>query len=39
MTAAISPLAGKTLDPSLLVDAQHLVTAYVTGRPDPANTA
>ncbi len=39
MTASISPLAGKTLDPSLLVDVQHLVTAYFTGRPDPANPA
>ena len=39
MTATISPLAGKTLDPSLLVDVPRLVTAYFTGRPDPANPA
>ncbi len=39
MTASISPLAGKTLDPSLLVDVPRLVTAYFTGRPDPANPA
>ena len=39
MTATISPLAGKTLDPSLLVDVPRLVTAYFTGCPDPANPA
>ena len=39
MTASISPLAGKTLDPSLLVDVPRLVTAYFTERPDPSNPA
>lgn len=39
MTATISPLAGKTLDPSFLLDVPRLVTAYFTGRPDPANPA
>src|SRR4249920_1032465 len=33
---AISPLAGKPADPSLLVDVSRLVTAYYTGRPDPS---
>ena len=32
----ISPLAGKPADPSLLIDGPRLVTAYYTGRPDPA---
>jgi phosphoglucomutase len=32
----ISPLAGKAVDPSLLVNVPRLVTAYFTGRPDPA---
>jgi phosphoglucomutase len=31
-----SPLAGKPADPSLLVNVPRLVTAYYTGRPDPA---
>ena len=35
MTA--SPLAGKLLPPSLLVDVPRLVTAYFTTTPDPAN--
>ena len=39
MTSSISPLAGKTLDPSLLLDVPRLLAAYVTGRPDPANPA
>jgi phosphoglucomutase len=39
MTVSISPLAGKTLDASLLVDVPRLVTAYFTGRPDAANPA
>ena len=32
----VSPLAGKLLPPSLLVDVPRLVTAYFTIRPDPA---
>lgn len=39
MTETISPLAGKTLDPSLLLDVPRLLSAYVTGRPDPMNPA
>jgi phosphoglucomutase len=35
MTGMISPLAGKLLDPSHLVDVPRLLTAYFTGRPDP----
>jgi phosphoglucomutase len=33
---AISPLAGKPTDPSLLINVPRLVTAYYTGRPDPS---
>jgi phosphoglucomutase len=33
----ISPLAGKLLPPSALVDVPRLVTAYFTQTPDPAN--
>jgi phosphoglucomutase len=33
---AISPLAGKPADPSILINVPRLVTAYYTGRPDPA---
>jgi phosphoglucomutase len=32
----ISPFAGKTVAPSMLVDVPRLVTAYFTGKPDPA---
>jgi phosphoglucomutase len=32
----VSPYAGKTLDSSLLVNVPRLVTAYFTGKPDPA---
>jgi len=32
----ISPLAGKPADPSLLINVPRLVTAYYTGRADPA---
>lgn len=32
----ISPLAGKPADPLLLTNVPRLVTAYYTGRPDPA---
>jgi phosphoglucomutase len=35
LAAHISPLAGKTLDPALLVNVPRLVTAYFAGRPDP----
>lgn len=35
MAAHISPLAGKTIDPSLLVNVPRLVTAYFAGKPDP----
>jgi phosphoglucomutase len=30
-----SPLAGKTIDPSMLINVPRLVTAYFTGEPDP----
>jgi phosphoglucomutase len=33
---AVSPLAGKPADPARLVNVPRLVTAYYTGRPDPA---
>jgi phosphoglucomutase len=33
---AISPLAGKPADPSLLINVPRLVTAYYTGRPAPS---
>lgn len=36
MPTQLSPHAGKTLDPSLLVNVSRLVTAYFTGRPDPS---
>ena len=36
MAAVISPLAGKTLDHSLLVNVPRLVTAYYANKPDPA---
>ena len=36
MAAEVSPLAGKTLDPSMLVNVPRLVTAYFAGKPDPA---
>jgi phosphoglucomutase len=39
MTSHISPLAGKTLDPSLLVNIPRLMTAYFTAKPDPAVAA
>jgi phosphoglucomutase len=32
----VSPHAGKTLDPSLLVNVPRLVTAYFSARPDPS---
>src|SRR5262247_4252173 len=33
---AISPLAGKPADPSLLINVPRLVTAYYTSQPDPS---
>jgi phosphoglucomutase len=36
MAEQVSPLAGKPIDPSRLVNVPNLVTAYFTGRPDPA---
>jgi len=33
---AISPLAGKPADASILINVPQLVTAYYTGRPDPS---
>jgi phosphoglucomutase len=35
----MSPLAGKPVPSSLLVDVPRLVTAYFTGKPDPAIAA
>jgi phosphoglucomutase len=39
MVAVVSPLAGKTVPPSMLVNVPRLVTAYFTGKPDPADPA
>ena len=39
MAAHIDPLAGKTIDPALLVNVPRLVTAYFAGKPDPAIAA
>jgi len=39
MTIPISPLAGKILDPSLLLDVPRLLAAYTSVRPDRANPA
>ncbi|MGD0023743.1 MAG: phosphoglucomutase (alpha-D-glucose-1,6-bisphosphate-dependent) [Xanthobacteraceae bacterium] len=36
MAGQVSPLAGKTVEPSMLVNVPRLVTAYFTGKPDPA---
>jgi len=35
MSEKVSPLAGKTIEPSMLVNVPRLVTAYFTGKPDP----
>ncbi len=35
MANQVSPRAGRTLDPSLLVNVPRLLTAYFTGKPDP----
>jgi phosphoglucomutase len=39
MTTSITPRAGKTLGPSLLLDVPQLLEAYTSVRPDPANPA
>jgi phosphoglucomutase len=38
VAAHISPLAGKTIDPTLLVNVPRLITAYFAGKPDPKIT-
>src|SRR5665811_1657213 len=35
MPEKVSPLAGKPVEPSMLVNVPRLVTAYFTGKPDP----
>ena len=35
MFRKVSPLAGKMITPSMLVDVPRLVTAYFTRKPDP----
>jgi phosphoglucomutase len=39
MVTEVSPLAGKTVQPSILVNVPRLVTAYFSGKPDPAVSA
>jgi phosphoglucomutase len=36
VAAVINPLAGKTVDPSMLANIPRLVTAYFAGKPDPS---
>jgi phosphoglucomutase len=36
VAAKVNPLAGKTAEPSMLVNVPRLVTAYFTGTPDPS---
>ena len=36
MAAEINPLAGKTVEPSMLANVPRLVTAYFAGKPDPS---
>jgi phosphoglucomutase len=36
VAAEINPLAGKTVEPSMLVNVPRLVTAYFAGKPDPS---
>ncbi len=36
MAGRVNPLAGKAVKPSMLVNVPRLVTAYFTGKPDPA---
>ena len=38
MSGQVSPLAGKTIEPSMLVNVPRLVTAYFTGDPDPTES-
>ena len=35
MAGQVSPRAGKTIEPSMLVNVPRLVTAYFAGTPDP----
>ena len=35
MAGQVSPRAGKTIEPSMLVNVPRLVTAYFAGNPDP----
>ncbi|MBV8472671.1 MAG: alpha-D-glucose phosphate-specific phosphoglucomutase, partial [Hyphomicrobiales bacterium] len=39
MAGKVDPRAGKTVEPSLLVNVPRLVSAYFTGKPDPAVAA
>jgi phosphoglucomutase len=39
VAAVINPLAGKTAEPSMLVNVPRLVTAYFAGKPDPSLAA
>jgi len=39
VVAEVSPLAGKTIAPSMLVNVPRLVTAYFAGKPDPSVAA
>jgi phosphoglucomutase len=39
MTRTVNSLAGKTIDPTHLVDVPRLITAYFDGKPDPENPA
>ena len=39
MPEKVSPLAGKPVEPSMLVNVPRLVTAYFTGKPDPSIAA
>jgi phosphoglucomutase len=36
VASKVNPLAGKTVDPSMLVNVPRLVTAYFAGKPDPS---
>jgi phosphoglucomutase len=36
VTVQVSPLASRIAEPSMLVNVPWLVTAYFTGKPDPA---
>jgi phosphoglucomutase len=39
MPENVSPLAGKAVEPSMLVNVSRLVTSYFTGKPDPSIAA